>query len=679
MWYIILASLISVSCEGSTGVNFIPQNSFYSTYSMWALTFSIDLNPYFENVHQINETIVNLKHEVSTAIDNRRNSIRDPNDNNPHLLQLTNNTSADSRVNVISKLRELKQNLMQQIQSTESFSHLTISKTLNVLHRIKRMYTLDGSVRNKRSLLPWGGDLLNSLFGTATESDLDGIRNQLTSLSANQNDLVHVVENSLTMVNKTNTVTAQNRQAINTMSQNFADLSTKLSGLRNLMLNQARMYELKTSLTNQVTLVTNLVNNNLQKKSNMVYRLDNELSQALQGNLPTTFIDQTELVSILTEISGAIPDSLSLKNFEDVNILWYYKNLPVTVLPDQNKIHVLTVIPLIPLESLFTLYKIVALPLPVIDTIQSSEISLDGTHFAVSDRGNAYVILDEDEIAKCTKSEMTYCPLHRAAMNLDRAPSCLGSLFLEDETGIQNNCPVKILDDQTFPRFRHLIHGKWMVATREPLVIHPKCNIRGEFVDTATVTPSMEIINLNSGCTGYSEFATLPPYFYRASVEATHSASYGRLNIGSSMAPIYDLNLTRYKFNFQLANTHPVSATILPEVVPEDINVLQERLKNIDRNRIIIKTRSNMTVILSVVLGIVLVIVLVAVGYVIYKLYFAKKPDNINVKYDAKSSEVKIDPGRVSYANQSSEGFNKVETLPNLLGSRGDLARSKFV
>ena len=181
---------------------------------MWALTFSIDLNPYHENVNHINETIGNLKREVSTAIDNRRNSIRDPNDNNP----LTNNTSANSRLNVISKLRDLKHNLMQQIESTESLSRLTISKTMNVLNRINRMYTLDGSERNKRSLLPWGGDLLNSLFGTATESDLDGIRNQLTSLSANQNDLVHVVENSLTMVNKTNTVTAQNRQAINTMS-----------------------------------------------------------------------------------------------------------------------------------------------------------------------------------------------------------------------------------------------------------------------------------------------------------------------------------------------------------------------------------------------------------------------------------------------------------------------------
>ena len=110
------------------------------------------------------------------------------------------------------------------------------------------------------------------------------------------------------MVNKTNTVTAQNRQAINTMSQNFAHLSNKLSGLRN----QTRMYELKIGLTNQVTLVTNLVNNNLQKIINMVYRLVNELSPTLQGNLRTTFIDQAELVSILTENSIAFPDSLSL-------------------------------------------------------------------------------------------------------------------------------------------------------------------------------------------------------------------------------------------------------------------------------------------------------------------------------------------------------------------------------
>ena len=43
-------------------------------------------------------------------------------------------------------------------------------------------------------------------------------------------------------------------------------------------------------------------------------------------------------------------------------------------------------------------------------------------------------------------------------MNLGRTSSFLGSLFLEDEPGIQNSS-VKIADDQTFPRFLYLIHG----------------------------------------------------------------------------------------------------------------------------------------------------------------------------------------------------------------------------
>ena len=109
----------------------------------------------------------------------------------------------------------------------------------------------------------------------------------------------------------------------------------------------------------------------------------------MQGDLSATLVEQSEFRNILSEIAEVIPDSLSIKSYEGINILWYYKNLPVTVIPDQNKIHVLTVVPLIHLESLFTLYRVVALPLPIINTIQSSEVILEGTHFAVSNQGNA--------------------------------------------------------------------------------------------------------------------------------------------------------------------------------------------------------------------------------------------------------------------------------------------------
>ena len=678
MWtLLLLLALTAVSCECSTGVNFIPQNEFYSTYSMWALTFSIDLNPYYDNILHINNTIDTLKSDVTTAIDDRRNSIREPEHNNVRIPSLTNNTDMNSRGTFVSSLNNLKFKLLQQIQTFETQTKIDVSRTLNMLNGIRSMYTQKGKTHSKRSLLPWGGDLLNSLFGTATESDMDGIRNQLTGLSASQNDLVHVVENSLTMVNKTNTVAAQNRHAINTMTENIALVTDKLSNLRNLMMNQNKFANLRNQLSQQVNLVTNLMRNDLQKVNEMVYNLANELNQALQGDLSATLVEQSEFRNILSEIAEEIPDSLSLKSYEGINILWYYKNLPVTVIPDQNKIHVLTVVPLIPLESLFTLYRVVALPLPIINTIQSSEVILEGTHFAVSNQGNAYVILDEDELAKCSQSETTYCPLHRAAMNLARAPCCLGSLFLEDETSIQNNCPVKISDEQNFPRFRHLIHGKWMIATREKLVIHPKCNTRGEFVATITVSPPMAMINLNSGCTGYSEFATLPPYFYKSSVEDTHSASYGRLNIGSNMDPIYNLNLSNYKFNFQLANTK-VPTQLLPEEKPDDVRFLKEQLRSIDRNKIIItSSKGKWVTVLGVVLGVVLLCVLLALGYLVYRLKYVRPPSNVNVKFDRKNSEVIVDPGQVSFADQGSQGLP--EPVANLLGSRMDLTRSRFI
>ena len=44
------------------------------------------------------------------------------------------------------------------------------------------MYTQEPISRSKRSLLPWGGDLLNALFGTATECDLERLRKQISNL-----------------------------------------------------------------------------------------------------------------------------------------------------------------------------------------------------------------------------------------------------------------------------------------------------------------------------------------------------------------------------------------------------------------------------------------------------------------------------------------------------------------
>ena len=143
------------------------------------------------------------------------------------------------------------------------------------------------------------------------------------------------------------------------------------------------------------------------------------------------------------------------------------------------------------------------------------------------------------------------------------------------------------------------------------------------------------------------------------------------------MDPIYNLNLSNYKFNFQLANTK-VPTQLLPEEKPDDVRFLKEQLRSIDRNRIIItSSKGKWVTVLGVVLGVVLLCVLLAIGYLVYRLKYVRPPSNVNVKFDRKNSEVIVDPGRVSYADQGSQGLQ--EPVANLLGSRMDLTRSRFI
>ena len=163
MWtLLLLLALTAVSCECSTGVNFIPQNKCLS--DMWALTFSIDLNPYYDNILHINNTIDTLKSEVTTAIDDRRNSIREPEHNNVRIPSLTNNTDMNSRGTFVSSLNNLKFKLLQQIQIFETQTKIDVTRTLNMLNRIRNMYTQKGKNPLKKIAFALGRRLIKLTF-----------------------------------------------------------------------------------------------------------------------------------------------------------------------------------------------------------------------------------------------------------------------------------------------------------------------------------------------------------------------------------------------------------------------------------------------------------------------------------------------------------------------------------
>ena len=71
--YILILS--NTMCNALTGVNFISQNEFYSTYSTWALSFSVDLNTYYKQIDKINDTLSDLTIDIFDKLEYEQDKI----------------------------------------------------------------------------------------------------------------------------------------------------------------------------------------------------------------------------------------------------------------------------------------------------------------------------------------------------------------------------------------------------------------------------------------------------------------------------------------------------------------------------------------------------------------------------------------------------------------------------
>ena len=109
----------------------------------------------------------------------------------------------------------------------------------------------------------------------------------------------------------------------------------------------------------------------------------------------------------------------------------------------------------------------------------------------------------------------------------------------------------------------------------DELVIHSRCDSDNELQAPIIVSPPVQIITLKSGCTVYSDQATLPPpppYFYTSS-NNDQATSYRRFDIGLTMDHIYELKQSNYTFDFRLlTNPKPLSSVVLPETEELDMS-----------------------------------------------------------------------------------------------------------
>ena len=63
-------------------------------------------------------------------------------------------------------------------------------------------------------MIPLVGNLMSSLFGTLSQNDLDNINRNINILSDNQENIIHDLEMSLSILNITKMQISENRRSI---------------------------------------------------------------------------------------------------------------------------------------------------------------------------------------------------------------------------------------------------------------------------------------------------------------------------------------------------------------------------------------------------------------------------------------------------------------------------------
>ena len=205
--------------------------------------------------------------------------------------------------------------LQVELTNTEDIYNLcktTIISAINLLHTNP---SFDGQSQSHichiRSLLPFLGDALRWLMGTATAKDINSIKTQINQLiaiqSSQQETLVHVIS----ILNITRYAAQVNRHSINILMDAAEATSDDINNLCNLTMLLATSISLHQLILNIRSVFANLCDslNYIQMVS--THTID-YINAATSGTLSPCILPVMDLQKMLLHISDALPPTLHL-------------------------------------------------------------------------------------------------------------------------------------------------------------------------------------------------------------------------------------------------------------------------------------------------------------------------------------------------------------------------------
>ena len=321
----------------------------------------------------------------------------------------------------------IKEKLVVDLEANTSYTgHFTalnvelahLNDTMNEKLEIFRDY--NRIHRHKRSLLPFAGDILNFMFGTVTEDNLDSVNEAVNQLNLNQEKIQHVLSESLSMINVSHNNIVENRNRINTLNEGMKALYDHMA--KTSSRSERNMNQLRTFLTYYMQLQRMVSDARELVYETIMYfeSFQGQIDVLASGRLTPHILKPSRLLSILNEIREKLPSEVKLP-FNPTKKLWdYYKILSCSTYFKDDRVLVIIKIPLISVGEGMIIYKVHNLPVTNIKLFNSNWVvdldkhlvakyNLEASAIAVNKRRTKYMLLSEEEANICTQKMHGLC------------------------------------------------------------------------------------------------------------------------------------------------------------------------------------------------------------------------------------------------------------------------------
>ena len=400
----------------------------------------------------------------------------------------------------------------------------SLAKDINLLGSTET--ELPASRRSKRNII---GDIISSITGLVTKAKLQKFGSQIDALetgkiNAVNKKLIVATDELHAMSILTNHRITNLFHLIHNSNRDISHLFSGIQILHDYLDQQSR--EINTTYL-ELQRLSQLVNFQFHISDRSAFLNDlldefkshlNGMHVLLSGYLPLEFVNyhllRTTLSGIRSHLLTISPD------FEITHSdLKYYYTHPNVIFHQSHKyLYLRLTIPLSAVDSKFQIYRVLQFAIPSPENIQQgkqnstleSSFTTVGTlpqYFGISVDGVTFMELTSADLAHCSSDKNDlYCSMPFTIYN-SIYPSCVYSIFIDDQETITTNCRINILIDYvpqpkaTFiSETRALVqgHANWTLTCRNEKPI-PLTNCK------------LCMVTTNCNCRVHSKWVTLQP------------------------------------------------------------------------------------------------------------------------------------------------------------------------